>query len=342
MTATKPRLYLHLGTHKTGTTALQSFSVENRDALWQQGCWYPDFAPVAQGPRDGHHALAHAFSAQPKAIMPEQAAAIIEHWHRQACEHRVTLVVSAEAIYRHVLGSGSFWQRRRHYLEALRAALADFEVIPVVVFRRPDDYLRSLYQEAVANLSKPRQMPAFADYVVKPPQGVNYAANAELVESVFGSLKVLLYEDLAASSGSLGEAFYAALGYPLSGHTPTDHVRASLSPEETLIKNAFNKQLASRAESDAFIRQLRRPEMQAALRTAYPTPPYSLWPDTPTRQAFLDSRADDLVRLRQRYFPEHATLFDTSVARLFTHSVPMPSPELLEQFRGCVPAHSEP
>nr|WP_298249112.1 hypothetical protein [uncultured Halomonas sp.] len=285
--------------------------------------------------------MAHAFSAQPKEVTPEQATAIIGHWYRQACEHRVTLVVSAEAIYRHVLGSGSFWERRRYYLEALRTALADFEVIPVVVFRRPDDYLRSLYQEAVANLSKPRQMPAFADYVAKPPPGVHYSANAELVESVFGSLRVLLYEDLTASPGSLGEAFYAALGYSLSGHTPTSNVRVSLSPEETLLKNAFNGQLASRAESDAFIRGLRTPRMQDILRTAYPTPPYSLWPDTPTRQAFLDSRADDLAQLRQRYFPERDTLFEASIARLSTHPVPMPSPELLDRVKSCVPAHHE-
>lgn len=336
MTTTRPRLYLHLGTHKTGTTALQSFSVANREALWQQGCCYPAFAPVAPGPRDGHHALAHAFSAQPKEVTPEQATVIIEHWYRQACEHRVTLVVSAEAIYRHVLGSGSFWKRRRYYLEALRAALAFFEVIPVVVFRRPDDYLRSLYQEAVTNLSKPRQMPVFADYVAKPPPGVHYSANAELVESVFGSLRVLLYEDLTASPGSLGEAFYAALGYSLSGHTPTSNIRVSLSPEETLIKNAYNDQLSSRAESDAFIRRLRSPGKQAILRTAYPASPYSLWPDTHTRQAFLDSRADDLNRLRQRYFPERDTLFETSVARLPTDPVPAPSLELLDQFKDCL------
>lgn len=339
MTVSKPRLYLHLGTHKTGTTALQAFSVANRKALWQQGCCYPDFAPVAQGPRDGHHALAHAFSTQPKEITSEQAVAIIALWYRQACEARVSLVVSAEAIYRHVLGGGSIWERRGHYLEALRVALEDFEVIPVVVFRRPDDYLRSLYQEAVANLSKPRKMPGFADYVAKPPLGVQYSANAELVESVFGSLRVLLYEDLIVSSESLGEAFYAALGYSLSGHAPTSNVRASLSPEETLIKNAFNDQLASRAESNAFIRGLRTPGMQAIVRAAYPNPPYGLWPDTPARQAFMDSRADDLARLRQRYFPERDTLFETSIAHLSTHPVPAPSLGLLDQVKSCVPAH---
>lgn len=337
MTVSRPRLYLHLGTHKTGTTALQSFSVVNRDALWRQGCCYPTYEPVARVPEDGHHALAHAFSAQPKEITPEQAKAIIAQWYRQACEHRVALIVSAEAIYRHVLGSGTFWERRRQYLEALKAALADFEVIPVVVFRRPDDYLRSQYQESIANLSKPRQLPAFADYVAKPPPGVNYSANADVVESVFGSLKVLLYEDLAASPGSLGEAFYAALGYSLSGHTPTLSVRVSLSPEETLLKNAFNGQLASRAESNAFIRGIRTPRMQAIVRAAYPNPPYSLWPDTPARQAFLDSRADDLAKLRQRYFPLRDTLFDMSVAHLSTHPLPAPSPELLAQVKDCLP-----
>lgn len=182
-------------------------------------------------------------------------------------------------------------------------------------------------------------MPAFADYVAKPPPSINYYANAELVETVFGSLKVLRYEDLAAASGSLGEAFYAALGYSLSGHTPTANARVSLSPEETLVKNAFNARLGTRADSQHFIAQLHRPIMQETLRAAYPNPPYSLWPDAATRQAFLESRADDLERLRQRYFPGHKVLFETALSGSASTPAPEPSAELLKQLEACVPSH---
>jgi hypothetical protein len=337
MTTPRPRLFLHLGSHKTGTTALQTFSVANRETLQYHGLIYPDFAPISLGPKDGHHALAHAFSPKPQGLSRDQAEALIARWHQQASEQRATIVVSAEAIYRHLLGGGSFLEKRRRYLEVLKEALAGFDVVPVVVFRRPDDYIRSLYQEAVANLSKPRQLPVFADYVAKPPLGIDYTANARVVEEVFGTLKVLLYEELAASPRSLGEAFYAALGYSLVGHRPTARVRPSLTPEETVIKNAVNRHLTSRAESQTFIETLRTSGMQAEIRGAYPEPPYDLWPDLASRRAFLASRETDLAQLQQRYFPERETLFPPLAET--TAASPLPAlPEALEaRAMACLP-----
>jgi len=37
----KPHLVLHVGPHKTGTTAIQEFCAANRDALAEAGYWYP-------------------------------------------------------------------------------------------------------------------------------------------------------------------------------------------------------------------------------------------------------------------------------------------------------------
>lgn len=37
-------LYLHIGTPKTGTSALQSFFLKNRERLYEDGIWYPDLA----------------------------------------------------------------------------------------------------------------------------------------------------------------------------------------------------------------------------------------------------------------------------------------------------------
>lgn len=336
MHVSRPRLYLHLGTHKTGTSALQTFSVANREVLRRHGLYYPDFSPFSNGPKDGHHALAHAFSSKPKRIKPDQAEALIARWHEVAAKSNLTTVISAEAMYRHKLGTGGFRIRRRRYLDRLKAALSEFEVIPVIVFRRPDDYLRSLYQEIVAYPSRPREMPSFMEYISKPPEELNYAANASIVEAVFGRLEVLVYEDLASSPGSLGEAFYAALGYSLSEHQPTAKVRTSLSPEETQVKNALNGELTSRSDSKIFVELLRTPIMQAALRKEYPHPPYSLWPNIESRQTFLESRAEDLAQIKKHYFPERKDLFLTEVDGELYNPVPQPSAQLMEQAIECV------
>ena len=326
-----------MGTHKTGTTAIQAFSVANREALLRQGIHYPDFSPMANGPNTGHHAWAHAFSSKPQGLSRDQAQALTRHWHDRALEQQHAVVVSAEAMYRHVLGQGDFAAQRTAYLEVLREVLAGFEVVPVLVFRRPDDYIRSMYQEAVAYRSVPRVLPAFADYVSKPPPGIDYADNAAFVEAVFGKLKVLLYEDLAASSASLGEAFYEALGVPLDGCSPAARVRASLSAEETVLKNQANQHLASRQESQAFIESLRTPGMQDRIRQAYPAPPYDLWPDAASRQAFLDSRSDDIARLRERYFPARDRLFPPLDEARQAIPVPPPPAELMEQALARLP-----
>lgn len=339
MASHRPKLFLHLGTHKTGTTALQAFSVANRDVLRRHGLLYPDFSPFLSGPKDGHHAWAHAFSSKPTRLSQTEARALVGYWETEAVEHNLSVMVSAEAMYRHVIGQGPYRVRRRRYLTVLKQALRCFDVVPVVVFRRPDDYVRSLYQEAVANASSPRQLPAFVDYVANPPQGVNYTANANDIHQVFGSIQVLLYEELTASEESLGESLYRALGYPLEGHTPTERVRTSLTPVETVIKNTVNQHFSSRKQSHAFIEALREPGMQALIHQAYPAARYDLWPDPASREAFLASRESDLAKLRKRYLPDRKVLFppfDVADAQTVA-AMPSPPDALMSQVMNCLP-----
>ncbi|MGY4877591.1 hypothetical protein ACLUEY_06850 [Vreelandella aquamarina] len=342
MASNRPKLFLHLGTHKTGTTALQAFSVSNRDVLRRHGLLYPDFSPFLSGPKDGHHPWAHAFSSKPTKLSKIQAQALVGYWQTEAVEHNLSVMVSAEAMYRHVIGEGSYRVRRQRYLTVLKKVLSCFDVVPVVVFRRPDDYVRSLYQESVANASKPRQLPTFADYVANPPPGVNYTANANVIHQVFGTIRVLLYEELTADEGSLGESLYRALGYHLEGHTPTERVRTSLTPVETVIKNAVNQHFSSRKQSHAFIEALREPEMQALIHQAYPESRYDLWPDQVSRGAFLKSREGDLAKLRKRYLPEHKVLFPplkTAEDETVT-AVPPPPEFLMQHVMSCLPINS--
>ena len=338
----RPKLYLHMGTHKTGTTALQVFSVANREVLRRHGLLYPDFSPFLSRLKDGHHSWAHAFTYQPTRLSNVQAHALVGYWQTEAIEHNLSVIVSAEAMYRHVIGQGDYRIKRKRYLNALKKVLSSFDVVPIVVFRRPDDYIRSLYQESVANASSQLKLPAFADYVANPPVGVNYRANANVINQVFGTIRVLLYEDLTASEGSLGESFYRALGYSLEGHTPTERVRNSLTPVETVIKNAVNQHFSSREQSQAFIKALREPEMQALIQQAYPESRYDLWPDQASREVFLTSREEDLVKLRKRYLPDRKALFPPLkiVEGEAITAVPPPPEFLMQQVMNCLPINN--
>ncbi len=59
----KPRLYLHIGTPKTGTTAIQNFLPLNKSLLEEQGFCFPDFGYRYQGVgkyRNGHFLVHHS------------------------------------------------------------------------------------------------------------------------------------------------------------------------------------------------------------------------------------------------------------------------------------------
>ena len=153
-----PRLYLHIGTHKTGTTSLQRFLAANRDPLRRQGIVYPD--PAIGGFRSSyaHHHVAHAMAERTGEGTPDDARRFFDALRRDLRGGEVG-VVSAEALYRHVLpggeaghlydaGSGAVGDPQP-YVERVRECLGDVDVTVLVVLRRQDAFLESLYAEQV-------------------------------------------------------------------------------------------------------------------------------------------------------------------------------------------------
>src|SRR6202022_3469950 len=58
--ANMPRCFIHIGTHKTGTTSIQHLLSRNSSALRQMGYYYPDAGRLELHP--GHHNLAWGIS----------------------------------------------------------------------------------------------------------------------------------------------------------------------------------------------------------------------------------------------------------------------------------------
>lgn len=61
---TLPKLILHVGTHKTGTSALQSYLSENRRLLRRDEIYYPSLSKNIESLRKTHHQIATAPSDQ--------------------------------------------------------------------------------------------------------------------------------------------------------------------------------------------------------------------------------------------------------------------------------------
>ncbi|ETX13163.1 hypothetical protein OCH239_13100 [Roseivivax halodurans JCM 10272] len=95
-----------------------------------------------------YHAFAHGLSDTQKNRLPLAYAKAMPHlWLGEALKEDLEVFVSSEALCRQLTAEQGPWHPRREgYLARLAVTLSNFEVIPILVFRRPDDFVRSFYQ----------------------------------------------------------------------------------------------------------------------------------------------------------------------------------------------------
>ena len=142
-------LVLHVGTHKTGTTAIQAYMSQCRAHLAAQGILYPSLRPGLWKEMAGHHKVAQAiarFSVIDRVRLRRYRA-----WIDQARTRFRVTVLSAEPIYRHIVGKAApgdtqgWFLAHRAYLRRLAEWLDGLRVQPVVYFRRSDEFAASVY-----------------------------------------------------------------------------------------------------------------------------------------------------------------------------------------------------
>jgi hypothetical protein len=146
------KLILHIGTPKTGTTAVQRFLHRNQRALTEYGFHY------ATPPHGSEHAnaVANALSTDDSRTVQTFLARHVKSARRRGADN---ILISAENFYaRNVLVAMKRQQvlpnaleRDRMFVETLRALLPDEITTSRIVcyFRRPDRYAESLYNQHV-------------------------------------------------------------------------------------------------------------------------------------------------------------------------------------------------
>lgn len=122
-------LYIHFGTHKTGSTYIQNVLAHNRDTLSEAKVLYPNTLDA----RTGHHEL--AFALQENNI--DSARSILDSYMIQAKTHKAMVLSSEE--FEFVKHHGIF-----------KDLLSDFDnVVSIFYLRRQDKYLESEYNQHV-------------------------------------------------------------------------------------------------------------------------------------------------------------------------------------------------
>jgi hypothetical protein len=126
---------MHIGTHKTGTTSLQTMIARNETHFVDQGLFYPTVGRVG----DGHHNLAWELNGDERYDPAVGSFADLTSELRQT-EPRAVLLSSEGFEYLHL---------RPENLRNFRRRLTrlGYKTHVVVVLRQPSDYLESLYFE---------------------------------------------------------------------------------------------------------------------------------------------------------------------------------------------------
>lgn len=133
------RIFVHIGTHKTGTTSIQFFLSEARERLRQCGIFVPHAGTgLAEAPA-GHHNVAYELCNHPSYDPGLAGVAGLLAELRDIAES--VAVISSENL--------QFLHRSPERLRGFDRALADlgYERTYVVYFRNTEDYFLSLYSQ---------------------------------------------------------------------------------------------------------------------------------------------------------------------------------------------------
>jgi hypothetical protein len=313
------RIILHIGTHKTGTTSIQKFCARNRERLRSGGLWYPDYDLIGKESHYAHHHLANAIAGLPTSRGGLTEAGGFFDAVRAQADAGETVLISAEALWRHVsppaalaenerTGAGTderYWQARRAFVKQVAAVAGTAAVEIVAVLRRQDDCAESMFKERVKGTS---YTAPFEDYIEAFSHRFRYFDQLSVWAEIFPKVRGVVYDDLSGAP-DLVAAFFEALHVPLEdGLERAPKFNVSMSNDLIAYKRHLNRAGYSEEALYEFAMKMQADRFGEGLRLDRGS---TVWPGTALRQAFVDRFEDENAQVlrsftglrRARLFP---------------------------------------
>jgi hypothetical protein len=190
-------LVLHIGTHKTGTSALQRCLLQNEQILADKGIHY------ARMKRSKHsNGLARLVA---KKDLVEAKAFVDRQVDKAKSIGAKTLIITAESFYAMTMFFHKYHGRQRHdywtsesdAIERLRDMLPwEVSTRLIVFFRRQDRFLESIYRQVVKTQSVAMPIDEFRIFMSEP---LDYWRHMEIWNAVFPNCAVYTYEQASDS-----------------------------------------------------------------------------------------------------------------------------------------------
>ena len=280
------KLMFHIGSHKTGTTAIQTALYQDRERLAENGIHYPKTPKSLGKGTSKQHAIAHrvaetGFKTQLRLWL------FFSKLHRQARDYDLTLL-SAEPVYRHIAPNRNlkpddeWFAAHEAYLQRFAKFLRKFDLEIVLYVRRPHEFALSLFKEHVSK-ARSHPWPSFLELTERQSTYYDYPRRIECLKRVFGSVDVRHYE--AEAKKGLVPEFYRRLGVdsPKSSSNP---VRVSISNRGVLWLHARSGEGELHEQRYRVLYAARDPDELFAEDTRS-----TLWQSAEDLQTFVDRHA---------------------------------------------------
>lgn len=149
----KKTVYIHIGTHKTGTTAIQKFSAQHAKELGELGVLYPNISrPSKESINAGHHLL-------PWYLLGHPVPDIYYGGYADKKEMLFISLIAAIKSSKHgsiVISSEEFDRLNEEQIKRLKSYFEEVDVKIIIYLRRKDSFLETMYQTNVVHGSESR------------------------------------------------------------------------------------------------------------------------------------------------------------------------------------------
>lgn len=186
-----PTLFLHIGTPKTGTTAIQYFMSDNKKILESKGYSYPilrkGFSGIGNN-RNAHFLIYKIYDEKKKNMLDEEKELVVECLDKIAeiAINFPNIVISDEGIWNGARKKADFWKNLKKELESRGI---DLKII--VYLRRQDLFIQSYWaQQVKETLTVP-----FDEYISGGMYKIcdlDYYAHLNEIENVLGRDNIIV------------------------------------------------------------------------------------------------------------------------------------------------------
>lgn len=232
----KKTIFLHTGTHKTGSTAIQTFLHSNYEKFLVNGILYPktgrpDFA------RHGQHIIPWLFTDNENYIPTVKGERYTSSLNKKAFIQELFNEIENSNCSRIILSSEEFDILKDNELENLFSYFTNYKIIPITFIRNTVDFLQSSYQTSVTYSGYSNNFESFCNNQRSRLDISNFLRKLDSLSN--GTSVIFNYDDRDIKSNVV-KAMLSILDIDFEVEIPKEKSNTSLPLETIEVIRFFN------------------------------------------------------------------------------------------------------